>query len=147
LLLLGTITTSALGDEVVLKNGNHLTGNIVKLDGDKLVLATDFADSINIRWGSVVSFTADKPLVVKTGDRQAQVLSLAKKDDSVVLGETGGGSATVPLASINSLRSQDEQSAYEKTLNPGLLRDGLAERILAWRWLAAIATHSTCLLG
>jgi hypothetical protein len=120
-ILLGTIATLAFGDEVVLKNGNHLTGNIVKLDDDKLVLATDFADSINIKWGSVASFTADKPLVVKTGDNQQKVLGLAKKDDYIILTEAGGGTSTMPLASLNSLRSQDEQSAYEKTLSPGLL--------------------------
>jgi hypothetical protein len=43
----GSVT---LADEVSLNNGDRLTGNIVKSDGKTLVLHTDYAGDISLKW-------------------------------------------------------------------------------------------------
>ncbi|HUN88107.1 MAG TPA: DUF481 domain-containing protein [Terriglobales bacterium] len=108
-------------DEVVLKNGNHLTGTIVKLDDNKLVLNTDFADTINIKWDAISSFTAKTPVIIQTPDRKLDVASLERKDGNVDLTTTSGQPVEIEAANVKAIRSQGEQVTYEKSLHPGVL--------------------------
>lgn len=108
-------------DEVVLKNGNHLTGSIVKLDDNKLVLKTDFADIINIKWDAVSSFSSQQPVYIQTADKKISVTSLTRQDGSVELNANTGQPVTVAASDIKALRSESEQQAYEQSLRPGLL--------------------------
>ncbi len=109
------------GDEVVLKNGNHLTGDIVKLDDNKLVLKTDFADTINIKWDAVSSFTASNPLVVQTPDKKISVTDLERKDGMIAMNTNTAQPIEVEATNVKALRSPGEQTAYEESLHPGLM--------------------------
>ena len=57
---------SAAADEIVLQNGDRLTGDIVEKSGDKLVLRTDYAGEIGVRWSLVKSVRTGKPVRVLT---------------------------------------------------------------------------------
>lgn len=109
------------GDEITLKNGNHLTGDIVKLDDKKLVLKTDFADTIDIKWDAVSSISAKEPLIIKSADRQIAATSLTQKDGSVDVRSTSGETVTLASSDMKSLRSRSEEDTYEASLHPGLL--------------------------
>ena len=112
---------SSFADEVVLKNGNHLTGDIVKLDDNKLVLKTDFADEIHIKWDAVSSFSAKTPLVVQTADKKVTVTNLERKDSMIAMNTGTGQPVEIEAANIKTLRSQGEQDSYEASLHPGLM--------------------------
>ena len=43
----------ALADQVSLKNGDRLSGTIVKSDGKTLVLKTDYAGALEVKWDAV----------------------------------------------------------------------------------------------
>jgi len=116
-LLLGT---SLFGDEVTLKNGDHLTGTVVKLDDKKLVLKTDFADTINIKWDAVSSVSAKEAMTVTTPEKKLNATAVTRKDGTVEVSSTTG-TVSVPDADLKSLRSNSEEAAYEKSLHPGLL--------------------------
>jgi len=119
------LTTLLAADEVTLKNGNHLTGTIIKLDDNKLVLKTDFADDIKIKWDAVKSFSAEQPLFIQTPDNQVSVTSLNRKDGSVEINSASATPVTLQDTDLKGLRSKSEQASYEKTLHPGL-REGWA---------------------
>lgn len=108
-------------DEVILKNGNHLTGTIVKLDDNKLVLKTDFADTINIKWDAVSSFSAEKAVVIQTPDKKLSATTLDRKDGSVEINAASAQPVTIPADEVKTLRSESEQQVYEASLHPGLL--------------------------
>jgi len=40
-------------DQVVLKNGDRLTGNIVNSDGKTLTLKSEFAGEVKIQWEAI----------------------------------------------------------------------------------------------
>ena len=42
-----------LADQVTLKNGDRLSGNIIKYDGKNLVLKSDLAGEVTIPWANV----------------------------------------------------------------------------------------------
>jgi hypothetical protein len=53
---------SAFADQVSLKNGDRLSGTIVKADAKELVLETDFAGTVTIKWESITGVDSSSPL-------------------------------------------------------------------------------------
>jgi putative salt-induced outer membrane protein YdiY len=69
ILAFGLMTlTSALADEVRMKNGDRITGKIVRMEKEKLVLKTDYAGEITITWPQVASLSAEEPIKVLLKD-------------------------------------------------------------------------------
>ena len=80
-------------EEVSLKNGDHLSGAIVSMDGKKLVLKTTYAGEVSIDWAEVSQFSSDKqPLVVTKADKQL-VSGTVAAEGSDVRGDHGPGRA------------------------------------------------------
>jgi hypothetical protein len=52
MMLLG-LSTAVLADQVTLKNGDRLTGTVVKSDGKTLVLHTDAAGDVTIQFDTI----------------------------------------------------------------------------------------------
>jgi hypothetical protein len=55
---------SILADQVTLKNGDRLTGTVVKFDQDKLVLKSEFAGDVSLQWAAVIAIVSAEPLHV-----------------------------------------------------------------------------------
>jgi putative salt-induced outer membrane protein YdiY len=60
--------TPALADEVHLKNGDRISGKIIRMQDDKLVVKTDYAGEISLAWDQVASVKADEKIKVVLGD-------------------------------------------------------------------------------
>ena len=58
---LGWICPGAMADEVVLVNGDKLTGTVVKVEGGKLILKTEYAGVIEIQADKVKKIKTDNP--------------------------------------------------------------------------------------
>jgi putative salt-induced outer membrane protein YdiY len=123
-LFLLLITIPALADQIVLKNGDRLTGSITKSDGKQLVIKTDYAGDVTVKFDAIQSMTSTGDLNVTLGGKTA-IGSITTSGADVVVATKTGGPVEAPLASVTLLRSPAEQAAYEKTLHPGLL-DGWA---------------------
>lgn len=63
---LALFANAALADKVVLDNGDTLSGTVVKLQGGKLTLKTDYAGAVEIEAGKVKSIVTDEPVEVHT---------------------------------------------------------------------------------
>ena len=57
------IVGSALADQVTLKNGDRLSGTITKSDGKTLVIKTDYAGDVTVKFDAIQSITS-------TGERR-----------------------------------------------------------------------------
>jgi len=58
------ITGYSQADEVHLKNGDKLTGHIVRMEADKLILKTTYAGEIPIIWKEVTGIRTDGPVKI-----------------------------------------------------------------------------------
>ena len=116
-MLLG-IAPAMLADQITLKNGDRLTGKIVKSDGKSLVLHTDFAGDVTVDLTAVTQITSETELRVTTSDKKTLVGSVTTSDGKIEVSTKGGGSAEVPLANVVEI---GEQAEYEKLVHPGLL--------------------------
>lgn len=61
-LLAGLWLAPALGDEVVLTNGDRITGRVVGLEGGKLVIKTEYAGKVKVGWSQVSTLSTDEPV-------------------------------------------------------------------------------------
>jgi putative salt-induced outer membrane protein YdiY len=64
------LTAVARADEVVLQNGDRLTGRIVHKSGETLTLESDYGGKITIRWKSVASLSTDAPVELILNDER-----------------------------------------------------------------------------
>lgn len=110
--LLGTLL---LADQVVLKNGDRVTGKIVKKDGGNLVVATELMGTVTIPWASVTDVKSEQELNVALPGGKTAKGKLAVTENRI---EVAGQSA--PLAEVSAIRNEAEQKAYERLLHPGL---------------------------
>jgi len=56
-----------------MKNGDRLSGAIVKYDGKNLILKSEFAGQVTIPWDAVTAITSSDPLNVGLKDGQMLV--------------------------------------------------------------------------
>ena len=127
LFLLGCVLCgpAALADQITLKNGDRLTGTVVKSDDKGLVIKSEFAGTVTVQWAAVESISADQVLflTLKDGQTVAGTVTTAAGKFEVETKETGR--VTVAKDAIQLLRSKDEQAAHlaevERFRDPGLL--------------------------
>jgi putative salt-induced outer membrane protein YdiY len=107
-----------LADQLILKNGDKLTGTIVKSDGKELVLKTDYAGDVTVKFDAIQSLTSSGDLHVTMGGKTA-VGPVTTTGDNVVVATKAGEPVEAPKTSVTLVRSPAEQAAYEKSLHPG----------------------------
>lgn len=119
IVLLGLAPT-VFADQITLKNGDHLTGKIVKSDGKTLLLHTDFAGDLTLQFSAITAIKTDAELHISTSDKKTVVGPVSENDGKLEVA-TKSGPVEVPPGSVVLIRSDEEQAAYEKSLHPGLL--------------------------
>jgi hypothetical protein len=118
LLLLSGLLAAA--DQVVLKNGDTITGAIVKKDGGKLTIKSEFLGEVSMPWDAVKSVRSDETLTVQLpgGERVAGKVSTAGETLEVA---TVSGPTPVPMTAVGTIRNPAEQHAWERLQHPGML--------------------------
>jgi putative salt-induced outer membrane protein len=119
--LLG-IASAAFADQITLKNGDHLTGTIVKSDGKTLVLHTEFAGDVTVQFAAITQITTDKPLHVALKDGQTVVGAITTSYGKIEVATKSGAPVEAPRESVVAIRNDADQLAYEKTIHPSLLQ-------------------------
>lgn len=118
LLLLSAGT--AWADHVVMKNGDRVTGEIIKKDGDSLVIKSAHFGTVTLPWAEVESVEAEQPLNVVLLDGEALKATLSTADGKVAV-RASDATRTVPSADVVTIRDDEEQAKYERFLRPGWL--------------------------
>jgi putative salt-induced outer membrane protein YdiY len=120
LLLLVLLSTSLFADQVVLKNGDKISGSIVSADGKQLVIKTDYADEVTIQWEAVDQLSSAQTLHIatKAGGTLVGPVSTANGNIQVA---TKSGNVEATKDSITVIRTDAAQLTYERSLHPGWL--------------------------
>jgi putative salt-induced outer membrane protein YdiY len=114
------LTSQAIADQIVLKNGDRLTGTIVKSDGKTIVFKSDLVGEVTVSLDNVESVTADKPLYVTMADGRTLSGLVTTKNSEFEIKPNNGAPVVIDRSTIAVVRSEAEQRVYESTLNPGL---------------------------
>jgi putative salt-induced outer membrane protein YdiY len=106
-----------LADVVVLKNGDRVTGKIVKKDGPTLTVKSDMFGDVNVKWDNVATVTAETPLTVVVAGATPLQGKVAIADGKAQV--TGAaGAQEIPLEKVETLRDDAEQKKYLRYLKP-----------------------------
>ena len=117
LLLLIFPLAAALADQVVLKNGDTLTGSIVKKDGDKLTLHSEFLGDVTMPWTAIRSIQSDETLTVELPGNERVAGKVTTSGETLTV-----AGRTVPLLQVGAMRNPAEQKSWERLEHPGLLQ-------------------------
>ena len=114
------LVPAVYADQITLKNGDHLSGKIVKSDGKTLVLHTDFAGDVTVDFTAITKITTEEELHISTSDKKTVVGPVNASDGKIEVA-TKSGPVEVPAGNVVLIRNDAEQAAYDKSLHPGLL--------------------------
>ncbi|HNY40736.1 MAG TPA: DUF481 domain-containing protein [Bryobacteraceae bacterium] len=121
LLLAGSLLTA---DQVALKNGDRITGKIVRSDVKTLVLKTDYAGEVTIDRAQIVSLASDDALHVQLKDRTVVGQVTPAGEAAVEVKTSEGAPVRSALGEILAIRTAAEQKAWgreqERVLHPRL---------------------------
>src|SRR5690349_14279443 len=93
LALAAFVATPCLADTVSLDNGDRLTGNIVRLEGGKLLLNTKYAGDIKIDLGRIRNLQSEGPMTVVLGTDQRFYGKLTGDGAEITIQPTDHGEA------------------------------------------------------
>lgn len=115
------LSSAVFADQITLKNGDRMSGTIVKSDGKTLVLHTEFAGDVTVQFTAITQITTDKELHVTTSDKKTLVGPVTTSDGKIEVATKTGGTVEVSTSNVVLIRNDEEQAAYDKSLHPGLL--------------------------
>jgi hypothetical protein len=125
------VLSTARADQVVMKNGDRVTGTIVKQDGKTITVKTDNFGTVTALWDQVESLKADQPVNVVLKDGKTLVGTVTPGEGKVEVA-TKETRVDVDPGEIAAIRNADEQKAYERLLNPGLRELWSGSGSLGW---------------
>ncbi len=112
--------STLFADQIVLKNGDRISGTIVKSDGKTLLIKTEFAGDVTVQWPAIEQINSSQPLHVSLSNGRTVVGPVSTSDGNLAVATPNQGTVNEPKTEVTTLRSDSEWTAYEKSLHPPL---------------------------
>lgn len=110
---------------MTLKNGDRISGSIIKYDGKNLILKSDQSGGVTIPWENVTAVTSTKPLNVTLKDGQKIVGTVTTDGTNFKVATKDTGNVSTARENVQFIRSEAEQKAYDTEIdrykNPRLI--------------------------
>ena len=78
-------------DQIVLKNGDRLTGTIEKSDDKTLIIKTEFAGEVTVQWDAVQEITSTQKLHVNLNDGKTVAGTVTTSDGNLTIATADAG--------------------------------------------------------
>lgn len=111
---------AVVADTISLKNGDRVTGKIIKADDKKLLLKTEYAGDLTIALEAVEQIASSDPIYVALADGKTVFGTVMTREGRLVVDTKEGAPVEVERATVAAIRNQTEQADYERRLNPRL---------------------------
>ena len=119
-----SVSLAARADQVTLKNGDRVSGDIVKSDGKRITVKTEFMGTVEIAWDQVDKLASDKPVYLTLNDNQTVVGLVSTEEGGFEVATKETGKVKVAKASIATVRNEAEFNSWkaeiERLKNPSL---------------------------
>lgn len=112
----------ARADQVTLKNGDRLTGTIVKTDDEKKTLAikTELAGDVTVQWDAVTAIVSSQPLHLTLSDGRVITGTVTTTDGKLEVATKDAGEVSAEHAAIKAIRNDHEQAEFDQLQHPRL---------------------------
>ncbi len=122
LLALLVCAYTAFADQVTMKNGDRVTGDVVSKDGENLIIKSTHFGTVTLPWAQIDSIRTDTPVTVATSDGKTVKANIETQGGQIQVTTSQGAPAQrVAPADVVAIRNDAEQRSYERLLNPGIL--------------------------
>src|SRR5437868_8368450 len=122
LLSLSLFSVAIYADQVTLKNGDRLSGVIVKTDDDTktLLIKTELAGDVTIKWEGVTAIESSQQLHLTLSDGRIIVGTVRTADGKFEVSTMDVGIVATGREAIKSLRNDAEQAELDRLSHPRL---------------------------
>lgn len=130
------LTSIAHADQVILKNGDVLTGTVVAKRENTLTLNTSYAGDVNINWSDIRTLETGKPVAVLLSDE-------SYRNARFETAETGKVQLTQAISTLDVDVTDSERYGLNEILyiNPSPEESGKGYRIISRANLAFVQTN------
>jgi len=112
LFALGFYPAGVPADELIMRNGDKLTGTVISKQGNVLKFRTPYADSIEIRWARVASLRTDKPVTLLLLDGTiVEATFITTKSDADEAEQREDGKPVILAGSVGLIKPEPWQIA------------------------------------
>jgi putative salt-induced outer membrane protein YdiY len=108
----------AWADQIIFKNGDRVTGSIVKKDEKQITIKTDNFGVVAAPWDQVESVIAEKPIHIVLSDGR-EIQGTVKASGTTAEVTTDQAKMNLATADLAAMRNDDEEKAYQRLLKPG----------------------------
>lgn len=112
------VSSILFADQVTLKNGDRLTGTILKSDGKILLLHTDAAGDVTIKFAEIDGIKSDQVMHVSLKGGKTAIGPITTADGKIEIASKTAGTVEAPKEDVKLMRSEE---AYQKYVHPGLM--------------------------
>lgn len=105
--------SDVFADQVEMTNGDRLTGKIIKKDGDYIIIQTEAAGTVRIKWTAVARVIADEPLTVTLADGKTVAGRIESEEENIKISVAEAENVTVEKKQVKAVRTLEEQEKYE----------------------------------
>lgn len=121
MLSLPLLAMPARADQVTLKNGDRLSGTIVKTDDEEktLLIKTEFAGEVTVQWAAVASIVSSQPLHLTLSDGRVLAGTVSTADGKLEVATRDKGEVAAAPEAVKAVRNDKEQAEFDRLEHPG----------------------------
>ena len=107
-------------DQITMKDGDRITGDIVRKDGDSVVVKSKNFGTVTLKWADIAAVKSDQPITVTLAGGRVVKAKIETQGDRIQVAAPDVPQAVDPK-DVVTLRNDAEEKAYQKYLHPRLL--------------------------
>jgi hypothetical protein len=111
---------AGLADQITMKDGDRITGDIVKKDGDNVTIKSKNFGTVTLKWADVAAVKSDEPINITLAGGKAVKAKIETQGDRIQVATPEVPQAVDPK-DVVTLRDDAEEKIYQKYLHPRLL--------------------------
>jgi putative salt-induced outer membrane protein len=108
---------SLWADQVTLANGDRISGSVLRSDTKNLVLKTESAGELTLKWDSIVAISSPGPLYIGLSDGQTIVGSVETVNGKFNVTTKAAGVVATTKESVKFIRNNDEETKAQAEID------------------------------
>ena len=118
---LSLLTLQVFADQLTLKNGDRLSGTIVKSDDDAktLLIKTDLAGDVTVKWDAITALVSSQPLHIMLSDGRV-IVGRVSTTDGILEIATDAGNVPAAHDAVKAIRDNATQAEIDRLQHPRL---------------------------
>ncbi|HUQ91256.1 MAG TPA: DUF481 domain-containing protein [Bryobacteraceae bacterium] len=99
-----------------MKNGDRLSGLLIRFDGKNLTIKSEFAGNVVIPWEAITDVQTSNPMFIGLEDGQVVVGTMSSDNGTFTIQTKDAGAVSTARTSVKSIRNKDEEDTAQRQI-------------------------------